>query len=114
MNIIENSNIVNWSIYPDFICAVVGKLNSDCLGKHQKTGEDLIIPVGTEFIFLVDKMPKVESETDCSFHYCKVHFMEGIRVPGDGEYDWFDVVEIHIKPRPVTELKEANKRECEA
>lgn len=79
MIIIENSNIVNWSEYPDYICAIVLQTNEEI-----QTSNGLTMPKGEEIIWLLDKSPKFDGE-DVVFCNININCLGGIGFKGDGE-----------------------------
>lgn len=105
MKIIENSNIVNWDEYPDYICALVMYTTEDI-----KTKLGLTLPKGKKIIWLLDKAPKIVGEKVVVEHtnICCL----GIGPP-DGKFSGdfpVDIKEIHFKPKPTT--KYISHTEC--
>lgn len=105
---IENSNIVNWNDYPEYICALVMQTTKDL-----KTAEGLLCPKGEELIWLLDKAPKISGE-DVEISYANMNCLGGLS-PGNGYFSGtFPTVlkELHFKPKPVIKIE--SKQECYA
>ena len=99
MKIIENSKIVNWDIYPEFICAVVMVSNRDVVCNN-----GLTMPSGEEVTWLLDKSPSIGD--DFIIKNAKINCLGGIGVFGDGSIDFFDVKELHFKPKPIVRINQ--------
>lgn len=69
---IENSNLINWSEYPEYICAVVLCNNVDV-----NTNDGLIMPKGTEFIWLLSKIPTQTGESELTIRDAKLLCLDG-------------------------------------
>lgn len=108
MIIIENSNIVNWDDYPEYICAVVMQTTKDLL-----TTRGLVMPAGEEMTWLFDKAPKICGD-DVHFIRPKINCLGGFYPIGMDDCDDLplDFKEIHFKPKPVVKIEE--KQECYA
>ena len=103
MIIIENSNIVDWGYYPEYICAIVIQTTRDL-----ETNSGLICPKGEEITWLLDKSPKITGD-DIEISGTKINCLGGIHPIGDDFNFPADIKEIHYKPKPAIELKK--KRE---
>lgn len=104
MKIIEDSNIVYWAEYPEYICAVVGKTLIDL--HNARTLE--LMPAGSDFIWLLDKAPSIKngklSITDTNINGMGTIYSE--------EKGSCEVLEVHFKPRPKPTLKSSKEKEC--
>ena len=108
MKVFENSNIVNWDDYPDYVCALVMQTTKDI-----KTTKGFICPKGEELIWLADKAPKISGE-DVEINNANMNCLGGLG-PGNGCYSGVfpaDLRELHFKPKPV--VKTESKKECYA
>ncbi|EHU2604724.1 hypothetical protein AZH07_RS02345 [Acinetobacter baumannii] len=99
MIIIEDSDIVNWSEYPEYICAVVGITLKDL---HDSRTFKLI-PKGSNFTWLLDKSPSIINGivniTDTNINGLGSVYSE---VAGACK-----ILEIHFKPRPKPKFQKA-------
>lgn len=103
MIIIENSNIVDWDNYPEYICAIIMQTTEDL-----KMNSGLICPKGEEITWLLDKSPKVIGD-DVEIANSKINCLGGIG-PSNGAFDFpADIKEIHYKPKPIVELKKQSE-----
>ncbi|MCK4089804.1 hypothetical protein HCY66_06855 [Acinetobacter radioresistens] len=94
MKIIENSDIVNWGNYPEYICACVVQTTED-LG----TKNGFICPSGEEIIWLSTKIPqKVGNEF--KFEGAELHVLCGIGFNNGDLNSTFpmEIKELHLKP----------------
>lgn len=105
---IENSSIVNWDNYPEYVCAVVMQTTEDML---TTTGH--IMPKGEEITWLLDIPPEINGDDVTLNGRCNC--MGGFG-PGNGHHSGIslpmEVVEIHFKPKPVIKIE--SKQECYA
>lgn len=101
MKIIENSNIVDWDKYPEYICAIVMTTSVDI-----KTTKGLTVPAGEELTWLLDKSPSFKGE-DVLLKDASINFLGGLGFENgyiaNAEID-VDVREIHYKPKPKIDL----------
>lgn len=107
MKIIENSNIVNWNIYPEYVCAIVMLSNRDV-----ETIEGFIMPAGEEIIWLLDKAPKIVGD-EVEITSTNINCLGGVYLSGDGSADFLDTKELHFKPKPIIQIKQSNHKACE-
>lgn len=107
MKIIENSNIVNWDNYPEYVCAIVGFTTNDL---EVNTGH--ISPAGEELIWLLDK-PPLFLDGEISIKRTKIKCLAGFHITGKN-LDCLDFKELHFKPKPIIQIKQSNHKACEA
>ena len=109
MKIIENSNIVNWDDYPEYICALVMQTTSDL-----RMENGLICPKGEEIIWLSDKAP-IENKGDFELPDAYVNCLGGIGFKSKSLNIEFpaDLKELHFKPKPIIQIKQSNHKACE-
>ena len=109
MKIIENSNIVNWDDYPEYICALVMQTTKDL---NMESG--LICPKGEEITWLSDKAPIANGE-DFELSCASLNCLGGIGFKSNSLNIEFpaDLKEIHFKPKPTLQIKQSNHETCE-
>ena len=110
MKIIENSNIVNWDDYPEYICALVMQTTKDI---NMESG--LICPKGEEITWLSDKAPIANGE-DFELSCASLNCLGGIGFKSNSLNIEFpaDLKEIHFKPKPILKIKQNSHKTCEA
>ena len=106
MKIIENSNIVNWDDYPEYICALVMQTTVDL-----QTRLGVIMPKGEEIITLLDKAPRPDGDI-LRISHTKMHTLTGCGLPSKGRVPC-EIHELHFKPKPTLQIKQSNHETCE-
>lgn len=105
MLIIENSNIVNWNEYPEYVCAIVMQTTEDV-----KTTAGTTCPKGEEVTWLLDRSP--ENKDGILTISGKCNCLGGLG-PGNGYFKnpYFpaEIVEIHHKPKKIIKLNKAQE-----
>lgn len=96
IEIIENSDIVNWNEYPEYICAIVLETNTEF-----ETDSGGVIQSGHKFMHLLDKSPSINGD-EVTIKNANVNCLGGIGFL-NGSYD-VTVKEIHYKPKPKQSL----------
>lgn len=106
MQIIEDSNIVNWAEYPKYICAMVVKSIEDIV-----MVSGLTMPLGTEFVWLLDTLPRI---TRSSIDIIGTHYfcLDGIGVAEGSSHSNIEAIELHLKPKSSVELVKEKQEEC--
>lgn len=109
---IENSNLINWSEYPEYVCAVVLCNNVDV-----NTSDGLVMPKGTEFIWLLSKIPTQTGASELTICNAKLLCLDGFGLwngLNSGFCEFLDPLELHIKPCLKSKATSLNYKECEA
>lgn len=99
IKVIENSNIVDWDKYPEFICALVMQTKSDLV-----VDGGYIMPKGEEITWLCDKAPKFKNG-EFELSDAKVNCLGGVGFRGNHFCLDADLKEIHYKPKPKIDIK---------
>jgi hypothetical protein len=101
MIVVENSNIVDWDKYPEFICALVMQTTEDL-----KTIDGFVCPKGEEITWLLDKSPRIVGD-DIFIENAKLNCLGGLGFNGLlSSIDLpADLKEIHYKPKPKMDIK---------
>lgn len=101
MIIIENSNIVNWDDYPEYICALVMQTTKDL-----NTENGFSCPAGEEVTWLCDKSPRIVGD-DVFLENAKIDCLGGLGFRGINLNIDFpaELKEIHFKPKQVIKIE---------
>lgn len=112
MTTVENSNLINWADYPEYVCALVL-----CNNKDIDTSDGLVMPQGTEFVWLISKIPTQTNTSELTICDAKVKCIDGFGVGNgliNGIFKFLVPLELHIKPNLEEKIIESNFTECEA
>ena len=96
MIIVENSNIVEWDNYPEYICALVMQTTEDV-----RLDSGLVCPKGEEITWLCDKAPRICGD-DIYIENARLNCLGGLGFSGKLNVIDFpaDLKELHYKPKP--------------
>ena len=101
MIIVENSSIVNWDDYPEYVCAIVIQTTKDLNAENGFSS-----PAGEEITWLCDKSPKIVGD-DIFLENANLNCLGGLGFRGLIPNIDFpaELKEIHFKPKPVIKIE---------
>lgn len=93
MEIIENSNIIKWDDYPEFLtCLLIIQNTEDAVSS---TG--LVMPKNTEFSVLLDKIPFFK-DGELQILDTRMYWLDSVYLVSGHHYENMKPLELHIKP----------------